>query len=121
MAAAAAVLINNGADTSIQNRDGFTPLQLADDNTRTAMMSASFAKFALNNPPPPEAKTKSVRQPLRRTSLLATATPIVAGREGSSGAPNLDKVKEEHGEGGGAAAGGGGGGEGEGTAGGAGE
>ena len=91
-AAAAAVLINHGADTAIKNSDGFTPLQLADDNTHKAMVSASFAKFSQVHPPPPEARIKSTRQPLRRTSLLVQATTPPAA---STTPPALDGVKEE--------------------------
>ena len=107
MAAAAAVLITHGADTSVTNRDGYTPLQLADENTHKAMVSSSFARFAQSNPPPAEARAKSVRAPLRRTSLLAQTTTAMLGgaapgtppdngprAASSGGTPPLEGVKE---------------------------
>jgi ankyrin repeat protein len=80
----AAILITHGAELPIQNEEGFTALQLADEKTKTAMMSSSFAKFSMSTPAPvvapavrrstmqPEDTRVSVkRAPLRRTSMLA--------------------------------------------------
>ena len=89
--AQAAILIKHGADTALTNAEGFTSLQLADENTKTAMMSASFAKFSLENPPPADAAgevksdVKKRTGPLRRTSLLAQVPgQVVHSRESSS-------------------------------------
>jgi len=84
----AAILITYGAKTEIQNDEGFTALQLADEKTKTAMMSSSFAKFSVNSPPPtitaPAARRSTMQPediarasvkragPLRRTSMLAS-------------------------------------------------
>ena len=95
--AQAAILIKHGADTALTNAEGFTSLQLADENTKTAMMSASFAKFSLENPPPADAAAgtaaagdaksdvKKRTGPLRRTSLLAQVPgQLTHSRESSS-------------------------------------
>lgn len=84
----AAILITHGAKTEIQNEEGYTALQLADEKTKTAMMSSSFARFSVNSPAPnvaPAANRRSTMQPediarasvkrtgpLRRTSMLAS-------------------------------------------------
>jgi len=86
LAAQAAILITHGAKTEVRNHEGHTALQLADEKTKTAMMSASFAKFSMSGPPPegaapvqrrstmqPEDRSSVKRTgPLRRTSMLAT-------------------------------------------------
>lgn len=90
----AAILITNGAKMDILNEEGFTALQLADEKTKTAMMSSSFAKFSMASPPPagaPGVARRSTMQPeeiarssvkvrtgpLRRTSMLATLSSNV--------------------------------------------
>jgi len=94
-----AILINAGADSTITNKEGHTALQLCDEKTKTAILSAKFAKFAAANPPPPEAVAAaslpvilkattppSGRVPLRRTSMLAQtmAGNLPEQRAGSS-------------------------------------
>jgi len=109
--AVAATLVNHGADTAAKNADGYTPLQLADENTRTAMLSASFAKFNMGNPPPADAivggaagdRVSIKKAPLRRTSLLAQGAPGASSTppRDASRSPSKDAIKEEE-EGGGA-------------------
>jgi ankyrin repeat protein len=42
--AVAAILVKFGAHTDVANGDGFTPLQLTDEKTKIAMMSAEYAR-----------------------------------------------------------------------------
>jgi len=97
--ALAAILIKHGADTALTNAEGFTSLQLADEITKTAMMSASFAKFSLENPPPADAipapEHKKRTGPLRRTSLLATANVGHSRESSSAGVNTPEHVKED--------------------------
>lgn len=107
----AAILITHGAKTDIVNEDGFTALQLADEKTKTAMISSSFARFSMQSPPPvatqPTARRATLQPdshaslklragPLRRTSMLATlSSSVPVSAPISTTPPLINEVKEE--------------------------